>query len=88
MGISYTVPTTTDVWHKRILKRSCQKKRKNYGYLSKLLRIQLPTCENLFVVPSSNHWVTITKTQLKEIYVYLNGGNFEKISLKLLNVIF
>jgi hypothetical protein len=38
MGISYTLPTT-DVWHKRILKRSYQKKRKIYWYLSKLLRI-------------------------------------------------
>jgi hypothetical protein len=44
-----------DVWHKIILKRSCYPKKrreKNYGYLSKLLKIKLSTCENVFIVPT------------------------------------
>jgi hypothetical protein len=41
--------------------------------------------------PNCNHWVTITNTYLQKVYfawVFPNSGNFGKIHLKLLNLVF
>jgi hypothetical protein len=45
-----TLLYATDVQHKIICKSSCSKKGKLYSYLLKLLRIELPTYENLLKV--------------------------------------
>jgi len=49
----YTIPTS-NAWQKNPLQKGLDKKIKKKllkKYFSKLFKIELPTCENLFIVP-------------------------------------
>jgi hypothetical protein len=63
-----TAPPPTEVQHNIILKPSCQPFEISYSYLPKLLlRIKLPTCEKLFIVPTIWLLLQIHNSRFTEI---------------------
>jgi hypothetical protein len=68
-------------------KKFSWREKQNYGYLSKLLKIELPTCEILLIGPTI---ITIKNTQHRVhiAYLFFNCWKFEKLDLKLSNLFF